>query len=81
MTELSFETTPVEKGHKQAAIYCLSLKEERLLESISPTFYTHLLHVQIPKAQKDSLVISVFFVLLGSSRAKAAHKTLAKLTS
>jgi len=65
---LSFETTPVEKGHKQAAIYCLSLKEERLLESISPTFYTHLLHVQIPK-------------LLGSSRAKAAHKTLAKLTS
>ncbi len=28
--------------------------------SISPTFYTQLLHAQIPKAQKDSQVISVF---------------------
>jgi len=46
---------------------------------ISPTFYTQLLCAQIPKAQKDSQVITVF-LRLGSAQAKAAHKTLAKMT-
>jgi len=36
--------------------------------------------VKIPKAQRDSQVINVFFVLLGSACIKAEHKTLVKLT-
>jgi len=40
--------------------------------------YPQLLLTQIPKAQKDSQVISVFFALLGSLRAKAARKMLVK---
>jgi hypothetical protein len=35
-------------------------KAEEQLESISPTFTAQLLRTQIPKLQKDSLVISVF---------------------
>jgi len=42
-------------------------------------FNEHIFHSQIPKAQKDSQVIS-FFVLLGSLSAKAARKTLVKST-
>ncbi len=42
--------------------------------------YAQLLHKKIPKDPKDSQVISVFFVLLGSSRTKAAYKTLMELT-
>jgi len=49
--------------------------------SISPTFYDQLLHVQIPKGQKDSQVISVILgTLVGSARVKTAHKMLVKLT-
>jgi hypothetical protein len=44
--------------------------------SISPTFYVQLLHLQIPKAQKNSVKPSVFFALLGSARIKAVSKML-----
>ncbi len=47
---------------------------------ISPTFYVQLLHVQILKAQKDTAMLSVFFVLLGSTHVKAALKMLVKST-
>ncbi len=48
--------------------------------SISPTFYDQLLHVQIPKGQKDSQVISVILgTLVGSARVKTTHKMLVKL--
>jgi len=39
-----------------------------------------LLLKKIPKAQKDSEVISAFFLLLGSACAKAAHKMLLNFT-
>jgi len=42
-------------------------------------FYEQLLGTQIPKAQKDSQVVSLF-ALSGSVRAKAARGTLMKLT-
>jgi hypothetical protein len=45
--------------------------------SISPIFYSQLLHLQIPKVQKT---VKSSFVLLGSACAKAACKTLVKLT-
>jgi len=48
--------------------------------SFSSTFYDQLLHAQIPKAQKDSQVISLF-ALSGSGRLKATRRTLMKLTS
>jgi len=48
--------------------------------SISSTFYAKLLHAQIPKEQKKTVKLSVFFVLLGSARAKAARRMLMKLT-
>jgi hypothetical protein len=48
--------------------------------SVSSTFYKQLLCVQIPKAQKDTDDLIVFFALLGSVRVKAAHKLLVKLT-
>jgi len=35
---------------------------------------------QIPKAQINTVKLSVFFALLGSARVKAAHKKLMKLT-
>ena len=41
--------------------------------SISPTFYTQLLRVQIPKVQKDSQVMQLF-ALLVPARLKAVHK-------
>jgi len=37
--------------------------------------------VQIPKAKKNTVKPSVFFVLLGSARVKASSKMLVKLTS
>jgi hypothetical protein len=46
------------------------------LGSISPTFYELLLRAQLPKAQKDTDDLTVFFALLGSVHKKAAHKTL-----
>jgi hypothetical protein len=42
--------------------------------------YSKLLHPKIPKAQKDSQVTTVFFVLLGSAHVKHAHKMLMKYT-
>jgi len=45
----------------------------RYLGSILPTFTEKLLRVQIPKAQKDSEVIS-HFTLLGPAGAKAVRK-------
>jgi hypothetical protein len=39
------------------------------------------LGTQIPKAQKDNQVTSVFFVHLESACIKAAHKTIMKLAT
>jgi len=36
--------------------------------------------MQIHKAQKKTVKLSVFFALLGSDRAKAARRTFVKLT-
>ena len=47
--------------------------------SIESTFYAQLLLAQITKAQK-TVGLTVFFALLGYSRAKAAGKMLMKLT-
>jgi len=44
------------------------------LGSISPIFYTKLFCRQIPKAQKDTDDLTVFFALLGSGHVKAAGK-------
>ncbi len=44
--------------------------------SISPIFYTQLLHAQIPKAQKRLTIWLHFFAILGSERVKAARKIL-----
>jgi len=48
--------------------------------SISSTFYVQLLRPQIPKAQKDTDDLTVFFTLSGSTSVKAACKTLMKST-
>jgi len=48
--------------------------------SISSTFYEQLLHAQIPKAQKKTDNLTVFFALSGSVCVKAAHRMLIKLT-
>jgi len=44
------------------------------LVSISSTFYQQLLHAQIPKAQKKTVNLLVFWALLGSVQTKAAHR-------
>ena len=46
--------------------------------SISPTFYTLLLHVQIPKRKKGS-PIKQLFALLGSAGVKAACKQVGEI--
>jgi len=43
-------------------------------------FYKQLLLAQIPKVQKIQSSWQYFLVLLGPTRVKSAHKTLAKLT-
>jgi len=48
--------------------------------SISPTFYGKLLWVKIPKALKNTVKLSVFFSLLGSTLTKASNKLLIKFT-
>jgi len=48
--------------------------------SISSIFYGQILLKHIPKAQKDSHVVSIF-LHLGSSKAKAADKMFVKVTS
>ncbi len=50
------------------------------LGSISPTFYAQLLPTQIPKVQKNTVKLSVFFVFLGSLCVKASHQMLMKST-
>jgi len=40
----------------------------------SPMFYEQLLHPDIPKAQKGTSDLTVFFLLLVFLRVKAAHK-------
>ncbi len=48
--------------------------------SISPAFYELLLRVQIPKAEKYTNDIAVFFALLGSARKKLHVNMLVKST-
>jgi len=48
--------------------------------SISSTFHEQHLSAQIPKAQKKTVKLSVFFTLLGSAPENAALRTLMKLT-
>jgi hypothetical protein len=48
--------------------------------SISSTFNEQLLRLQIPKAQKKLLDLTVFFMLLVSASVKAAGRKLMKLT-
>ncbi len=43
-------------------------------------FYEQFLHAQIPKAPKKTENLTVFLVLFGSARLKAAHRGLKKLT-
>jgi len=50
------------------------------LLSISSMFYEQLLHAQIMQGQKKTDNLTVFFMLLGSARIKAASRTLIKLT-
>jgi len=44
--------------------------------SISPTFYAQILHAQIPKEQKKTDGLTVFFELLGSTCVKGDCKML-----
>jgi hypothetical protein len=60
--------------------FCLPLKVVVHLGLILPTFYELLLRVQIPKSQKNTVKLSVFFALSGSACIKAACKMLVKLT-
>ncbi len=48
---------------------------------MSTTFYEKLLREQIPKAQKKTDTLTLYFVPLGSARVKASRKMLVKLTS
>jgi hypothetical protein len=48
--------------------------------SISLPFYEQLLHLQIPKAQKESQVVNLFLRSQEVHAKKAARKTLMKLT-
>jgi hypothetical protein len=47
--------------------------------SNSPLFYKQFLCKKIPKVQKDTDNLTVFFALLGSVRVKAAHKNIDKI--
>jgi len=47
---------------------------------ISLSFYVQLLLTHIPKAQKNTVKLSLFFTFLGSACVKAAHKMLVKST-
>ncbi len=53
---------------------------KRLLGSISSMFYDQPLCLQILKAQKKTVKVSIFFALLGSVCSKAVHKIMMKLT-
>jgi len=62
MKALYYWTHPICKDGKNEFAGLKSVKDpfEDALGSILPTFYKQLLCTQIPKAQKDSHVISVF---------------------
>jgi len=71
------------KGHDDQKHHLPELKSrEKFVNqgSISSTFYEQLLLAQIPKAQKKTYNLTVFFVLLGSALKKAAYRMLIKLT-
>jgi len=50
------------------------------LVSISSMFCKQLLHAQIPKVQKKTFNLTVFFALSRSARIRAARRMLMKLT-
>jgi hypothetical protein len=52
---------------------------DKVLGSISSTFNEQPLCAPIPKVQKDTVKLNVFFVLLGSEHVKALGKMLMKL--
>jgi len=52
-----------------------------LTGSISPTLYEQLLQTKIPKAQKDTDEVTVFFLLKGSLGIKAARKHVGEIDS
>ena len=58
----------------------LSVFENWGLRLISPTFYMQLLHVQIPKAQKDRQ-LKQLFALSGYSSVTAVHKHVDEIDS
>jgi len=47
---------------------------------MSLTFYVQLLYVEVPKEQKDTDDLTVFFSYLGFERIKAACKKLMKMS-
>ncbi len=49
------------------------------LGSISPMFYDQLLRPKIPKAQKDTDDLTVFFALLGSACVKAVRRYVGEI--
>jgi len=52
----------------------------KYLGSISPMLYEQFLSPQIPKAQKNTIKLSVFFMRFGSLHIKAVYKMLVKLS-
>ena len=58
----------------------LNVYETDNCDQFHQNVYAQLLHVQIPKVQKDSKVKSVCSALLGSAHTKAARKMGMKLT-
>jgi len=72
---------------KQRIVYYEILMESQFWQQLKSSrgqfcqhFYANLLRVQIPKAQKDTDDLTVFFALLVSALVKAAPKMLVKLT-
>jgi len=59
--------------HRKAAQNTTEVK--CCLLNVKSTFYAQLLRVQVPKAQKETNDLTVFFAHLGSLCVKAAHKT------
>jgi len=84
--EIEHRSTPGPSWQKEVIRECAKnrikpvyLDDEQVL--VSSMFYKQLLHEKIPNAKRDTDDLTVFFTLLGFARAKAAHKTLMKLTS
>ncbi len=60
---------------------CLYIQINCLQVSISPTFYSKFLHAKIPKAQKDTDNLTVFFLLLAYSHVKTLCKHVGEMDS